>query len=42
MIKKTASIEFFVDEAADLLLAYERPPQGTDEGDLEEVLSLCP
>lgn len=40
MTKKTASIEFFVDEAADLLLAFERPPQGTGEGDSEEVLSL--
>lgn len=37
--KATASIEFVVDEAADLLLAYEHPPQGV-EGDSEEVLSL--
>lgn len=40
LTKKTASIEFVVDEAADLLLAYERPPQGAGEGDSEEVLNL--
>ena len=39
-VKKTASIEFFVDETADLLLAYEHPPQGRGEADSEEVLSL--
>ena len=40
LAKKTASIEFFVDETADLLLAYEHRPQGLGEGEPEEVLSL--
>ncbi len=40
LTKKTASIEFVVDEAADLLLAYERPAQGAGEGDSEEILNL--
>lgn len=39
-LTKTASIEFFVDEAADLLMAYEKPPEGTAEGASEEVLRL--
>lgn len=40
LAKKTASIEFVVDETADLLLAYEHRPLGMGEGEKEEVLSL--
>lgn len=38
--KKTASIEFVVDEVTDMLLAYEHEPQELDGDDLQVVLEL--
>lgn len=38
--KKTPSIEFFVDEDADLLLAYEHPLEKPGNDHPEEILSL--
>lgn len=38
--KRTASIEFVVDETADLLLAYEHPAEGKTVTSSEEVLSI--
>lgn len=40
LTKKTASIEFFVDEATDLLMAYELLPHGIEKSDPEQILSL--
>jgi len=37
---RTASIEFFVDEVAELLVANEHPPRGAGIGVAEEVLRL--
>ena len=36
----SSTIEFLIDEAADVLLAYERSSQGSSEHDLQEVLRL--
>jgi hypothetical protein len=38
--RTSPTIEFLVDEGADVLLAYERSSQGASEGDLQEVLRL--